>query len=120
MLAADAAPSADATVSGISFGPWHTPARKTPAVVVPHGLSFGWASRSQPSIDFETPKSLRVFSVDSHGSTAAASTTMSTSRLIGRLRRVSSALMRRFLVLGSSSTFATRPRMNFAPSSWMR
>jgi hypothetical protein len=26
MLAADAAPSADATVSGISFGPWQTPA----------------------------------------------------------------------------------------------
>ena len=51
----------DATVSGISFGPWQTPARKTPAVVVPHGFSFGCASRSQPSCEQETPKSLPVF-----------------------------------------------------------
>src|SRR5512136_2761419 len=75
ILAADAAPSADATVSGISFGPWQTPATKTPAVVVPQGFSFGWASRSHPSIEQDTPKSLRVLLVSSFGSTAAARTT---------------------------------------------
>src|SRR5271157_6141282 len=67
ILAADAAPSADATVSGISFGPWQTPARKTPAVVVPHGFSFGCASSSQPSMEQETPKSFRVRLVSSLG-----------------------------------------------------
>src|SRR5512145_200499 len=73
MLAADAAPSADATVSGISLGPWQTPARKTPAVVVPQGFSFGCASRSHPSIEQETPKSLRVRLVSADGWTADAS-----------------------------------------------
>ena len=29
-----AAPEAWATVSGMSFGPWHAPARKTPSVAV--------------------------------------------------------------------------------------
>ncbi len=39
-----AAAPACATVSGISFGPWHTPERKTPAVGDSTGRSFACAS----------------------------------------------------------------------------
>ena len=33
-----------ATQSGMSFGAWHAPARKTPAAAVSTGRNFGWAS----------------------------------------------------------------------------
>ena len=36
-----AAADACATVSGISFGPWHIPDRNTPAVGLSTGRSFG-------------------------------------------------------------------------------
>ena len=37
-----------ATASGMSFGAWQAPARKTPAVLVSTGRSLGWASLMKP------------------------------------------------------------------------
>ncbi len=52
MTFAAAAP-AWATVSGMSFGPWHTPERNTPAVGLSTGRSFGCASVKKSLVSME-------------------------------------------------------------------
>jgi len=52
----EAAPEAWATVSGISFGPRHVPARKNPEFTDSTGLNFGCASERKPEVPTEKIK----------------------------------------------------------------
>ena len=74
-----AAADACATVSGISFGPWHMPDRNTPAVGLSTGRSFGWASVKKSLVSMEAVSIVASGRADLSGSMAAARTTMSAS-----------------------------------------
>ena len=71
-----------ATVSGISFGPWHAPERNTPAVGLSTGRSFGCASVKKSLVSIEAVSIVASGLALLSGSMAAASTTRSASILI--------------------------------------
>ena len=65
------------TVSGMSFGPWHTPARYTPAVGLSTGFSFGCASVRKLLVSMLAVSSVAIFLTLGSGSMAVARTTRS-------------------------------------------
>ena len=72
-----AAAPAWATVSGMSFGPWHTPERNTPAVGDSTGRSLGWASVRKLLVSIEAVSMVAILRTSGFGSMAVASTTRS-------------------------------------------
>ena len=72
-----AAAPAWATVSGISFGPWQTPERKTPAVGDSTGRSFGCASVRKLLLSMLAVSMVASFLTEGSGSMAVARTTIS-------------------------------------------
>src|SRR3990170_2803355 len=55
------------TESGMSFGPWQTPAINTPSVIVATGSSLGWRSVNQLSMLHEMPKRTAVSLASARG-----------------------------------------------------
>jgi len=104
-----AAADACATVSGISFGPWHIPDRNTPAVGLSTGRSFGWASVKKSFVSMEAVSMVASGRADLSGSMAAASTTMSASMCSCRLSSRSEACT--FSLPFSGVTLPTMPLM---------
>ena len=86
-MAFTAAAPAWATVSGISFGPWHTPDRKIPAVGDSTGRSFACASVRKLLVSMLAVNMVAIFLTPGFGSMAVARTTISASFKICLLSR---------------------------------
>ena len=104
-----AAALASETVSGISFGPLHAPARKTPAVGLSTGRSFGCASVKKSFVSMLAVSCVASGLADLSGSIAAARTTKSAS-IRSCLLSIRSDACTRSLPF-SGVTFPTAPLM---------
>ena len=104
-----AAADACATVSGMSFGPWHVPERNTPAVGLSTGRSFGCASVKKSFVSIDAVSIVAMLLADLSGSMAAARTTMSAS--IWSWRLSSKSLACTFSLPPSGTTLPTMPLM---------
>ncbi len=113
--ALEAAAEPEATDAGISFGPWHAPAKKTPSVGLSIGRSLGWYSVNHP------PGPCWMFSTELTESTSGCGTaawlsmTISYSYSVTNPSVISSEWTNRLWVLSSSVIRLGLPWMNLIP-----